>query len=162
MHLVTEHDSLANQGIAKDAQRLADLAHKDSTSIKALTLVATLFIPPTFVASLFSTPLFDWITADESSAGDETTKGRKSALLYVAITGPLMVVTFFVWAVLTLCRKSRRHRETQESRLMMSSSEARYKSEVISLVEKRTSEGPEPSASGGSETSVKDDPRRVI
>ncbi|KAK8054984.1 hypothetical protein PG993_000211 [Apiospora rasikravindrae] len=100
LHLVAENDSLANQGIAKDAHRLANLAHKDSTSIKALTLVATLFIPPTFVASLFSTPLFDWITADETSAGDNTTKGGKSALLYIAITVPLMLVTFFVWGLL--------------------------------------------------------------
>ncbi|KAK8078899.1 hypothetical protein PG994_002706 [Apiospora phragmitis] len=89
LHLVTENDSLASQGIAKDAHRLANLAHKDSTSIKALTLVATLFIPPTFVASLFSTPLFDWVTADGSSAAD---KVGKSALLYITITGPLMLV----------------------------------------------------------------------
>ncbi|KAK7968839.1 hypothetical protein PG988_007912 [Apiospora saccharicola] len=161
LHLVTEHDSVANQGIAKDAQRLADLAHKDSISIKALTLVATLFIPPTFVASLFSTPLFDWVTADESSAVDETTKGRKSALLYIAITGPLMLVTFFVWVVLTVCRKSRCNREVKRSRLMVGNPDVHHKPEVLSLVEKRTSGTSEFSYNGGSETFFGDVPDRA-
>jgi Mg2+ and Co2+ transporter CorA len=60
VHLIAEHDTLANQELAKDTRRLAVLALQDSAGIKALTIVATLFIPPTFVSSLLSIPLFDW------------------------------------------------------------------------------------------------------
>lgn len=153
MHLVAENDSLAKQGIAKDSHRVANLALKDSTSIQTLTIVAMLFIPPTFVASLFSTPLYDWMTADERLAGEGRTNGGKSALVYVAITGPLMLVTFLVWGLMTVFRRLRCDRELRHSRLMMGHSDGYYKSEVISLVNRRASGMLESSASGHSEAS---------
>jgi hypothetical protein len=131
VHLIAEHDVLANQELAKDTHCLASLALQDSAGIEALTIVATFFIPPTFVSSLFSMPLFDW-----GSAGAEP--WMKRLLLYLTVTGPLMVLTFAIWALLILVRRLKHKREIKKSRLTTRCSNSQG-SEVISLVSKRMS-----------------------
>ncbi|RDW66955.1 hypothetical protein BP5796_09704 [Coleophoma crateriformis] len=138
VHLIAEHELLANQELAKDTRRLAVLAQKDSAGIKALTIVATLFIPPTFVSSLFSMPLFDWGSAgtENHTGGTETWKNR--LLLYLTVTGPLMLVTFSVWGLLILVWRLKQKKEVKQLRLKARCSTSQG-SEVISLVSKRMS-----------------------
>ena len=137
MHLIAEHDVLANQELAKDTRRLAVLALHDSAGIKTLTIVATFFIPPTFVSTLFSMPLFDWGSGD-------TEPWMKRLLLYLAVTGPLMLLTFAISGLLILVQRFQQKKELKKSQLMTCSSNSQ-RSEVISLVSKRT---PESSVSG--------------
>ena len=40
--------------------KLAALAGRDSTSMKILAFITTIYLPPTFVATMFSMDMFDW------------------------------------------------------------------------------------------------------
>lgn len=139
MHLIAEHNILANQELAKETRCLAVLALEDSASIKALTIVTTFFIPPTFVSSLFSIPLFDWGASNAEDHTGGTAHWIRRLLLYLSVTGPLMLLTFAVWGVLILVRKLKHKKEIKQSRLIKRRSTSQG-SEVISLVSKRTSE----------------------
>jgi glutamate-1-semialdehyde 2,1-aminomutase len=39
---------------------LAELSSRDSTSMKILALITTIFLPGTFVATMFSMDMFHW------------------------------------------------------------------------------------------------------
>ncbi|KAI1738994.1 hypothetical protein F4680DRAFT_154434 [Xylaria scruposa] len=135
VHLIGENDILINQDLAKDAHYLAILARKDSESIKALTTVATLFIPPTFVSSLFSIPLFDWNTTDTVTA---TEPWMKRLLIYLSITAPLMLVTFFILGLMGLWRRLKQRKEIEGSALPTRLTNS-HGTEVVCLLAKRKS-----------------------
>ncbi|KAL3419912.1 hypothetical protein PVAG01_08411 [Phlyctema vagabunda] len=139
VHLIAEHDVVANQDLAKDARYLAVHAQKDSAGIKALTIVATFFIPPTFVSSLFSMPLFDWDSdgAENHTGGTETWKRR--LFVYLTVTGPLMLVTFSIWGLLVALQRRKQGKEFKQSRFILRCSTSPG-SEVIALMSKRTQE----------------------
>lgn len=138
MHLIAEHNVLANQELAKDTRCLAVLAQQDSAGIKALTIVATFFIPPTFVSSLFSMPLFDWDSTGPENHTGSTDAWKKRLLLYLTVTGPLTLITFSIWGLLILVRRLKQKKETKQSQLMNYCSTTQG-SEVISLMSKRMS-----------------------
>jgi hypothetical protein len=129
VHLIAEHDVLANQELAKDTRCLAVLALQDSAGIEALTIVATFFIPPTFVSSLFSMPLFDWGSGDAEP-------WMKRLFLYLTVAGPLTLSTFAIWGLLKLVRRLKHKKEIKKSRLMTRCSTS-HGSEVNSLVSNR-------------------------
>jgi hypothetical protein len=132
LHLNAEHGSLANQELAKDTRRLAMNAQQDSANVEALTFIATFFIPPTFVSSLFSIPWFDWVSTDNGNHAGTAAPWVKVLLFYLGVTTPLMLVTFSIWGLLVLVRKHRRNKEIQ-SRLTTPSTSSQG-SEVICLL----------------------------
>ena len=150
MHLIAEHDVLANQELAKDTRRLAVLTLQDSAGIKALTVFATFFIPPTFVSSLFSMPLFDW-------GSEDTEPWMERLLLYLTVTGPLILFIFAIWGLLVLMRRLRRKKVIRKSQLTTRYNHSQD-SEVISLVSKRMSGT---STSGDSELFLERSPTRL-
>ncbi|KAI9167763.1 Notoamide biosynthesis cluster protein M' [Paramyrothecium foliicola] len=91
-HLITWHDSQWNL-------MLAEASYRDASSMKTLAVVTMLFLPGSFVSSLFSTDLFDWDARDLMSS-DITIKNTPQMKLYWAITMPLTIGTFvayFFW-----------------------------------------------------------------
>lgn len=147
MHLIAEHDVLANQELAKNTHCLAILARKDAASIKALTIVATFFIPPTFISSLFSIPLFDW----DSAGSEHCTGGKmpwmKRLFLYLTVTGPLMLLLILTWGIIILLQRHKHRNKAMQSKLSKQSSSSQG-SEVMSLLSQRLSKS---SASGDAE-----------
>ena len=73
--------------------------------MKVLALGALLFLPGTFLATLFSAPFFNWDGTNSKSIG----LGIKPQFtLYWAITIPLTGLTFILYALWLLLQRRRR------------------------------------------------------
>ncbi|KAK0716807.1 hypothetical protein B0T26DRAFT_675228 [Lasiosphaeria miniovina] len=67
------------------SHRQLTLGHKDAATIKILTQIATMFLPASLIASLFSSTMFGDSSMNISSVG-----------LYFAVTMPLLLVTLLL------------------------------------------------------------------
>ncbi|KAF9638455.1 hypothetical protein BFW01_g9352 [Lasiodiplodia theobromae] len=74
-----------NHQMARDSARLASAAKRDSSSMKTIAILTTVFLPGTFVSALFSTPL---VESDPSQFW-----------IYWAITVPLTGLVMGLWAM---------------------------------------------------------------
>lgn len=97
--------------LADESRRLAEASWKDTTSVTAITLITMLFLPATFMATLFSTKFFE----DTVHGGD----GKRQATTYIATTFPLTVLTVALWYGWVWFRRERgkailKRRETLE------------------------------------------------
>ena len=97
-------------GVAQDSRTIALASKHDSTSMKTLAAVTVVFLPGTFVASLFSMTMFDW--------QDENNHVLTSKFwIYWAVTVPLTLATvaaWYVWINRKASRESAREREDVE------------------------------------------------
>ncbi|KAF2740724.1 hypothetical protein EJ04DRAFT_163998 [Polyplosphaeria fusca] len=93
--------------IASDSRRIAILTRRDSTDMRIIAAVTLIFLPGTFVATIFSTGLFDWGYGDPTpSAGsddgaDSSGGGLVSKYLWVyfMLTGVLTFVVLVAWVL---------------------------------------------------------------
>ncbi|KAL1839190.1 hypothetical protein VTK73DRAFT_4107 [Phialemonium thermophilum] len=92
-HLIAQQDNAMAFETADATRLLSESSRRDSSSMKMLALVAMFFLPGSFVAALFSTPLFDWDAAS-SGIGLAT---RPQFGLFWAITVPLTAATFALY-----------------------------------------------------------------
>ncbi|KAI0595451.1 hypothetical protein F4775DRAFT_585507 [Biscogniauxia sp. FL1348] len=91
MHsIINQRESRLSLRIAAEQHRLADASKRDSSSMKTLTFLGSIFLPGTFVSSLFSMSFFDF-------SGDITGQVSKSLWLYFAITVPLTLLIVGGW-----------------------------------------------------------------
>ena len=94
MSLTTQRDQHISISIAEDSRTLAQKATRDSQSMKAIAAVTMVFLPGTFIASMFAMPMFAW---DVSS--DRTVS--RNFWIYWAVTLPLTALVVVVWLVST-------------------------------------------------------------
>ncbi|KAH6662103.1 hypothetical protein B0J14DRAFT_310194 [Halenospora varia] len=82
--------------------RTAVSTARDSSAMKTLALITTIFLPGTYVATLFSMSMFSWSSSNNNA--DDTTKSNPSTVspnfwIYWAVTIPLTLITVAVWRV---------------------------------------------------------------
>ena len=122
--------------MAKDSRLIALASHKDSASMKVLSVVTLFFLPGTFVSSLFSMPLFNW--GDSNTEGDTKVEvWWPRLLIYISVTGPLMLFTFSVWAFWMLLRRIERRKQRGDAQEKLNDQHGI--SEVSALTLKRMS-----------------------
>jgi Mg2+ and Co2+ transporter CorA len=90
-HLMNQANASTNIVVAKDTKMLAIASKHEASSMKILAAVTTTFLPGAFIASLFSTEMFDW------SASNATPVVSRRFWVYWSITIPLTVVTVGLW-----------------------------------------------------------------
>jgi hypothetical protein len=78
----------ASLQLGEATRQIAEDSKRDSTSMKAIAAVTMLFLPGTFVASLFAMPIFSW----NATAGNDVISHR--IWVYWAVTIPLTLITF--------------------------------------------------------------------
>ncbi len=96
--------------MAGEQRRLAHAARRDSTSMKILSLLGAIFLPATYLASIFSMSFFDFIPDSPSGGSDSSSSSSAggggggnwspvSPLLwiYFAIAIPLTLVIVVCW-----------------------------------------------------------------
>ncbi|AEO71903.1 uncharacterized protein THITE_50821 [Thermothielavioides terrestris NRRL 8126] len=106
-HLIAQQDNAIAFDAARATHSIAASSLEDSSSMKMLALVAMFFLPGSFVAALFSAPLFAW---DEASAtGGMGVATKPQFALFWAVTAPLTVLVFALYA-LWICFQKRRER----------------------------------------------------
>ena len=140
--------------MAKDTKLIAVASQRDSSSMKILALIATIFLPGTFVATVFSMPFFNGggsiSTPSNDSEGNTSDTGLSPGQfwIYWAVSLPLtflILVICIVWAA----RQRVRHRKEIDKVTLKSSSigkqdEMTLVSEIRALVERRTDLGLDP------------------
>lgn len=97
-NLITGHDSTINLKIATESAKIARDTRKDSASMKIIAAMTLLYLPATFVCSLFGTNL---IALDTSTAnGEPALIVSRLWWIYLAFAVPLTAFTmigFLVW-----------------------------------------------------------------
>jgi len=92
-NLITGHDSTVNLQIAIQSAKIARDARKDSMSMKIIAAVTLIYLPGTFVCSLFGTNL---VAFDTSSDGSEPSfVVSRLWWVYLAFAVPLTMLTMF-------------------------------------------------------------------
>ncbi|KAJ5224023.1 hypothetical protein N7468_008565 [Penicillium chermesinum] len=96
-NLITGHDSSINLHIATQNATIASEARKDSSSMRIIAAVTLLYLPPTFVCSLFGTNLIALDTSKGTNLGGFTIS--TSWWIYFAFAVPLTAATVcgFLW-----------------------------------------------------------------
>lgn len=118
-HLIAQQDNAIAFETANATRSIAKDSLQDSSSMKMLALVAMFFLPGSFVAALFSAPLFEWDGSGPGAAGGAggvdgagglavaTKPGFK---LFWAVAVPLTVVTFALYGMWIWVQKRRMRR----------------------------------------------------
>ena len=109
-NLITGHDSHTNLRIAAESAKIAREARQDSTSLKIIAAMAMLYLPPTFVCSLFGTNL----VALNTNMSQPALVVSRLWWLYIAFTVPLMILTVLGFVVWRRWREKARAKPVQE------------------------------------------------
>ena len=107
-NLISHKDTQIATYVAEDSRTLASASKEDSTAMKTLAAVTVTFLPSTFIAALFSMPLFQW---DSKTIGNSYVS--RQFWIYWAVSIPLTCVTLVVWFAWTRWRM-RQHRKQNE------------------------------------------------
>jgi len=105
LNTITQSDAEYTAAIAVDGKR-------DSIAMKTISILGIVYLPGTFIASLFSIDMFDWGGADGKEPSSLTVS--RSMWVYWAVTLPLTIATFLVWVLW-----SRRENQKTTKRLMI-------------------------------------------
>lgn len=109
-HLIAQQDNAIAFDTASATRSIAASSLQDSSSMKMLSLVAMFFLPGSFVAALFSTPLFVYQGYDEKMKLGT----RPQFVLFWAITIPITVgvfIMYFVWMCMQKKKDKKRRRK---------------------------------------------------
>ncbi|KIW62431.1 hypothetical protein, variant [Phialophora macrospora] len=77
------------------ASRIASSTKKDSIAMMAFTFITAFFLPGTYIASVFSTGMFDWMPAN--SSGDDHQVVSTRFWIYWVTTVPLTTAVMAGW-----------------------------------------------------------------
>ncbi|KAK3990647.1 hypothetical protein QBC44DRAFT_358303 [Cladorrhinum sp. PSN332] len=59
-NMIAQQDSKANISIASDSKALAEASKRDSSAMKIIAILTTMFLPGTFISALFAMPILNW------------------------------------------------------------------------------------------------------
>ncbi|KAI1156598.1 hypothetical protein F4825DRAFT_403341 [Nemania diffusa] len=90
LSILDQRESRLSLRIAAQQHRLADASKRDSTSMKTLTFFGSLFLPGTFISSLFSMSFFDFRQDLKNSTS-------RNLWLYFVLMVPLTIFFVSIW-----------------------------------------------------------------
>ncbi|KKA28105.1 hypothetical protein TD95_002324 [Thielaviopsis punctulata] len=97
-NIIAQRESKLNLEMAKEQKRIADISKRDGTTMKTLSLLGALFLPGTFLSSIFSMTFFNY--------QDDSAPAMSSKIwVYFAITIPLTIVVLLLWLAYEAWRK---------------------------------------------------------
>ncbi|KAM7218325.1 hypothetical protein V8F06_006248 [Rhypophila decipiens] len=106
--------NLAAQTETDLTSRMTRAAVLDSSAMKTLALVTAVFLPPTFVATLFSMSMFDWQAGQASSSGASGQTVVPQFWIYWAISIPMTVLILLAWRIWWHFQKKSYERQFQK------------------------------------------------
>ncbi|KAI1151374.1 hypothetical protein F4825DRAFT_462610 [Nemania diffusa] len=92
-NIMTQKESKLNLEMAAQQRRLAHASKRDGTAMKTLSLLGAIFLPGTFLSSVFSMTFFNFKVADNSEVSQEL-------WIYFVITIPLTLAIVGTWWIL--------------------------------------------------------------
>ncbi|KAK0753398.1 hypothetical protein B0T18DRAFT_434170 [Schizothecium vesticola] len=105
-NVIAQKESKLGLKMAGEQRRLAHAAKRDSTSMKTLSLLGAIFLPATFLASVFSMTFFNFQDQDSPAPGGGSQQEQqqrndpvvsKDLWIYFVISVPLTLAIVLVW-----------------------------------------------------------------
>ncbi|KAL2271696.1 hypothetical protein VTJ83DRAFT_1067 [Remersonia thermophila] len=145
-NIIAQKESKLGLQMAAEQRRIAHAAKRDSTSMKILSLLGAIFLPATYLASIFSMAFFDFIPDDNGGGSSEGSGGGGEGggnggngghgggkwepvspliWIYFAITVPLTVVIVLIWRWWDRRREARYKKEDADIEAGIDKMEAR-------------------------------------
>lgn len=117
-NIMAQKESKLNLEIASQQRRVAHATKRDGTAMKTLSLLGAVFLPGTFMASVFSMTFFDF-NVGPSDGGSNDTSGEGATVsnklwVYFAVTIPLTLVILLVWYIIDRRREKKYAEEDVE------------------------------------------------
>ncbi|KAK6193979.1 hypothetical protein LQW54_011908 [Pestalotiopsis sp. IQ-011] len=91
-NFVAQVDNDLNKTVAELSFRVAHATGLDSTAMKVLAIVTVVFLPPSFIATLFSMSMFNWQSSESTSDNGSSEIVASNFWIYWATTVPLTLV----------------------------------------------------------------------
>lgn len=91
MYLINEVNASTNLIVAHDTKATSAASKRDSSSMKMLATVTTIYLPGAFVAALFSMNMFNRFASDGAPVVSER------FWVYWSVAIPLTLVTVGLW-----------------------------------------------------------------
>ncbi|KAI1268391.1 hypothetical protein F5Y18DRAFT_375189 [Xylariaceae sp. FL1019] len=126
-NIMTQKESKLNLEMAAQQRRLAHASKRDSTSMKTLSLLGAVFLPGTFLSSVFSMTFFDFKVADNREVSQEL-------WIYFIITIPLTLAIVLAWWGLDRRREKRYAVEDND----IEKGIERMETDIIAIMRKKT------------------------
>ncbi|KAK4167923.1 hypothetical protein QBC43DRAFT_297175 [Cladorrhinum sp. PSN259] len=124
MHGIINHrESRLSLEIAVQQQMLADSTRRDGMSMKTLTLVGALFLPGTFLSSMFSMPFFDF-------SSDMNGPVSKRLWIYFVLLIPVTVIVLGAWLVFDKRSKTVTDQDLEQAEYRMEDLEQRITARI--------------------------------
>ncbi|KAI1393743.1 uncharacterized protein F4822DRAFT_23034 [Hypoxylon trugodes] len=112
-NIMAQKESKLNLEIASQQRRVAHATKRDGTAMKTLSLLGAVFLPGTFMASVFSMTFFDFgVGSDDGSGGGTHVSGL--LWVYFAVTIPLTLVIVLFWYLIDEKREKKYREEDRE------------------------------------------------
>ncbi|GAB1320575.1 Magnesium transport protein CorA, transmembrane region [Madurella fahalii] len=111
-NIIAQKESKLGLQMAGEQRRLAHAAKRDSTSMKILSLLGAIFLPATYLASVFGMSFFEFLPDGDRRAGDGSSSSSSSDAtdssslrgpvapelwIYFAITVPMTLIIVLLW-----------------------------------------------------------------
>ncbi|KAI0166171.1 hypothetical protein GGR57DRAFT_445686 [Xylariaceae sp. FL1272] len=126
-NIMTQKESKLNLEMAAQQRRLAHASKRDSTSMKTLSLLGAVFLPGTFLSSVFSMTFFDFKVAGNSEVSQEL-------WIYFVITIPLTLAIVLAWWALDRRREKRYAVEDDD----IEKGIERMETDILAIMRKKT------------------------
>ncbi|KAI3337470.1 hypothetical protein HD806DRAFT_40700 [Xylariaceae sp. AK1471] len=126
-NIITQKESKLNLEMAAQQRRLAHASKRDSTAMKTLSLLGAIFLPGTFLASVFSMTFFNFNVDKGSEVSQEL-------WIYFVVTIPLTLAIVGAWWVLGRRREKRYAAEDQD----IEQGIERMETEILAIMRKKT------------------------
>ncbi|KAI8959135.1 hypothetical protein F5Y11DRAFT_14795 [Daldinia sp. FL1419] len=134
-NIMAQKESKLNLEIASQQRRLAHATKRDGTAMKTLSLLGAVFLPGTFMASVFSMTFFDFRVGSDSG-GDSSGGSEVSSELWVyfAVTLPLTLLIVMVWWIID----HRRERKYAEEDIEIEKGIDTMEKDILAIMRKKT------------------------
>ncbi|KAH8162992.1 hypothetical protein CIB48_g5256 [Xylaria polymorpha] len=120
-------ESKLNLEMAAQQRRLAHASKRDSTAMKTLSLLGAIFLPGTFLSSVFSMTFFNFHVSENSEVSQEL-------WIYFVITIPLTLAIVGAWWLLDRRREKRYAVEDMD----IEQGIERMETEILAIMRKKT------------------------
>ncbi|OTB12726.1 hypothetical protein K445DRAFT_305013 [Daldinia sp. EC12] len=100
------------------SNRMEDIAirtEQETVSMHVITIFTLIFLPGTFIATLFSSGVFHW--DDDGSLGSDWVIRRNALKLFFSVCIPMMTIILISWSLLFIYMRRKRQKGKQKSLL---------------------------------------------
>ncbi|KAI2466238.1 hypothetical protein F4781DRAFT_424218 [Annulohypoxylon bovei var. microspora] len=95
--------------ITQKMHGIAIRTEQETVSMHVITIFTLIFLPGTFIATLFSSGVFHW--DDDGTLGSDWVIRRSALKLFFSVSLPMMFIVLSAWSLLYICMRRKRQQE---------------------------------------------------